>query len=72
MIKEVLDVIQQLSAEGMTSVIVTHEMGFARRIADRVVFMDAGAVVADTTPRDFFEGAEHPRAREFLAKILHQ
>jgi ABC-type polar amino acid transport system ATPase subunit len=70
MIKEVLEVIQQLSSEGMTSVIVTHEMGFARRIADRVVFMDAGMILVDATPTDFFENAEHPRAREFLAKII--
>ncbi|RYE43104.1 MAG: amino acid ABC transporter ATP-binding protein [Hyphomicrobiales bacterium] len=70
MIKEVLDVIQQLSSEGMTSIIVTHEMGFARRIADQLVFMDEGQVVYAGIASGFFENAEHPRARQFLNQVL--
>ena len=70
MIKEVLDVIQQLSAEGMTSIIVTHEMGFARRIADQIVFMDQGQLVFSGSAPDFFDRSEHPRARQFLDQVL--
>jgi polar amino acid transport system ATP-binding protein len=70
MIKEVLDVIQQLSQEGMTSVVVTHEMGFARKVADRIVFMDHGQVVENTTIDKFFGGDVSDRAKMFLEQIL--
>ena len=70
MVSEVLDVMVQLAADGMTMMVVTHEMGFARKVADRVVFMDAGEVVEDA-PRDrFFGGSTSERARLFLSKIL--
>src|SRR5258708_37301735 len=71
MIREVLDVMAELSAEGMTSVVVTHEMGFARRAADKIVFMDAGEVVETASSDQFFSGVVHERARRFLDQILH-
>jgi polar amino acid transport system ATP-binding protein len=71
MIREVLDVMAELSAEGMTSVVVTHEIGFARSVADQVVFMDSGEIVENTTTSDFFGGSVGERARRFLDKILH-
>lgn len=70
MIKEVLDVIQQLSQEGMTSVVVTHEMGFARKVADRIVFMDHGLVVENAPTDQFFGGEVSDRAKMFLEQIL--
>jgi polar amino acid transport system ATP-binding protein len=70
MIKEVLDVIQQLSHDGMTSIVVTQEMGFARRVADHIVFMDEGEVVEDATTEEFFTGAVQPRTQWFLEQIL--
>jgi glutamate transport system ATP-binding protein len=70
MINEVLDVMTGLAREGMTMVVVTHEMGFARRAADRVVFMDRGAVVEQATPTEFFQAPRSDRARDFLSKIL--
>jgi glutamate transport system ATP-binding protein len=70
MINEVLEVMQQLAREGMTMVVVTHEMGFARTAADRVVFMADGRVVEDRAPEDFFTHPESERARDFLSKIL--
>lgn len=70
MIGEVLDVMKDLANEGMTMAVVTHEMGFAREVADRVVFMDNGAVVEEGTPEHFFTSATHPRARQFLSQIL--
>ncbi len=70
MIKEVLDVIQQLSQEGTTSVVVTHEMGFARRVADRVVFMDHGEIVENAPTDQFFSGDVSERAKLFLEQIL--
>jgi polar amino acid transport system ATP-binding protein len=70
MIKEVLDVIQDLSREGMTSVVVTHEMAFARRVADRVVFMESGYIVDDAPKSDFFNGTSSERAKRFLDQIL--
>ncbi len=70
MINEVLDVMTSLAADGMTMMVVTHEMGFARRVADRVVFMDAGEIVEDTTTEAFFREPESERARQFLSKIL--
>jgi polar amino acid transport system ATP-binding protein len=71
MIREVLDVMAELSAEGMTSIVVTHEMGFARRAADRIVFMEAGEIVETATSTDFFGGTVNARARRFLDQILH-
>jgi ABC-type polar amino acid transport system ATPase subunit len=70
MIKEVLDVMVGLAREGMTMVVVTHEMGFARQAADRVVFMDAGQIIESGTPGEFFSNPRTERARGFLSKIL--
>ncbi|MET8551931.1 amino acid ABC transporter ATP-binding protein [Micromonospora zamorensis] len=70
MINEVLDVMVSLAAEGMTMIVVTHEMGFARRAADRVVFMDDGRIVESGAPDDFFAAPRTERARDFLSKIL--
>jgi glutamate/aspartate transport system ATP-binding protein len=70
MVSEVLDVMVQLARSGMTMMVVTHEMGFARKVAHRVVFMDQGEVVEDSATTTFFEGAQSPRARQFLSKIL--
>jgi glutamate/aspartate transport system ATP-binding protein len=70
MVNEVLDVMVQLAKEGMTMMVVTHEMGFARKVAHRVVFMDAGKVVEDCTRDEFFNTPRGPRAQEFLSKIL--
>ncbi|MDP9466219.1 MAG: amino acid ABC transporter ATP-binding protein [Actinomycetota bacterium] len=70
MINEVLDVMTTLARDGMTMVVVTHEMGFARRAADRVVFMDDGRIVEQAAPEQFFTNAESPRAQDFLSKIL--
>ena len=70
MINEVLDVMRQLASEGMTMVCVTHEMGFAREVADRVIFMDMGQLVEDNTPEEFFNNAKSERTREFLSKVL--
>lgn len=71
MIREVLDVITELSDEGMTSIVVTHEMGFARHAADRIVFMENGEIVEDANGEDFFGGKVNPRAGEFISNILH-
>jgi glutamate/aspartate transport system ATP-binding protein len=71
MINEVLDVMVQLATDGMTMMVVTHEMGFARRVADRVVFMDRGEIVEDTTKDEFFGSPRSERAQQFLSKILH-
>ena len=70
MINEVLDVMTGLAKEGMTMVVVTHEMGFARRAADRVVFMADGQILEDTDPETFFTAPEHERAQDFLSKII--
>jgi polar amino acid transport system ATP-binding protein len=70
MIGEVLDVMKTLAKEGMTMVVVTHEMGFAREVADRVIFMDAGAVVETGTPEHFFKNPTHERTKLFLSQIL--
>lgn len=70
MINEVLDVIKGLAQEGMTMVCVTHEMGFAREVADRVIFMDDGQLIEENTPDRFFTEASNPRTKEFLSKIL--
>jgi glutamate transport system ATP-binding protein len=71
MINEVLSVMTSLAADGMTMVVITHEMGFARRAADRVVFMSDGAIVEDATPADFFANPRSERAKDFLGKILN-
>lgn len=70
MIKEVLDVMVELAEEGMTMICVTHEMGFARKVADRVIFMDAGQIVEENNPHDFFEKPENERTKLFLSQIL--
>jgi glutamate transport system ATP-binding protein len=70
MINEVLDVMTQLAKSGMTMIVVTHEMGFARRAANRVVFMDDGQIVEDATPEEFFNNPRSDRAKDFLGKIL--
>ena len=70
MINEVLDVMTDLAKEGMTMMVVTHEMGFARRVAHRVIFMDEGQIVEAATPQDFFSSPKSDRARDFLSKIL--
>ncbi|MBY0511954.1 MAG: amino acid ABC transporter ATP-binding protein [Rhodospirillaceae bacterium] len=71
MVKEVLDIMVALAEDGMTMLCVTHEMGFARQIAHRVVFMDAGQIVEVNTPKAFFETPQHPRTKAFLGQILH-
>jgi glutamate/aspartate transport system ATP-binding protein len=70
MIKEVLDVMSDLARDGMTMIVVTHEMGFARRVANRIIFMDAGEIVETRPPETFFTAPESERARAFLSKIL--
>ncbi len=71
MVHEVLEVMSELAREGMTMLCVTHEMGFARRVADRILFMDRGAIVEDDRSERFFERPRSARAREFLSRILH-
>ena len=70
MVKEVLEVMTELAKEGMTMICVTHEMGFAREIADRIIFMDHGEILADLPPDQFFDNPENPRLKEFLSQIL--
>ena len=72
MIKEVLDVMKDLAEEGMTMIIVTHEMGFAKNVADRVFFMDRGNILEDTTPEELFNNPKHERTQEFLNKVLNR
>ncbi len=72
MIKEVLDVIIDLAEEGMTMLVVTHEMGFARTVADRVIFMDEGQIIEENTPDAFFDNPSSDRARTFISQVLHQ
>ncbi|CAN7640136.1 amino acid ABC transporter ATP-binding protein [Rhizobium sp. LjRoot98] len=71
MVKEVLDTMVSLAQEGMTMICVTHEMGFARQVADRVIFMDQGRVVEEAAPVDFFDNPQHERSRLFLSQLLH-
>ncbi|WP_223425376.1 amino acid ABC transporter ATP-binding protein [Tateyamaria pelophila] len=71
MIKEVLDVMVELAQEGMTMMVVTHEMGFARKVADRVIFMDEGAIIEDRPTTEFFDNPVSERAKDFLSKILN-
>jgi general L-amino acid transport system ATP-binding protein len=70
MVKEVLDAMLDLAGQGMTMLVVTHEMGFARSVADRVIFMDQGRIVEQNAPREFFAHPENDRTRDFLAKVL--
>jgi len=70
MVKEVLDTMVDLAHEGMTMLVVTHEMGFAREVADRIVFMDAGQIIEANTPAEFFANPQHARTRLFLSQIL--
>jgi general L-amino acid transport system ATP-binding protein len=71
MIKEVLETMVGLAEEGMTMLCVTHEMGFARKVANRVIFMDAGQIVEQNTPAEFFDNPQHERTKLFLSQILH-
>ncbi|RIY03219.1 amino acid ABC transporter ATP-binding protein [Aureimonas flava] len=71
MVKEVLDTMVSLAEEGMTMICVTHEMGFARQVADRVIFMDAGQIVEENEPNAFFSNPQHERTKLFLSQILH-
>ena len=70
MVGEVLDLIKELATEGMTMVIVTHEMGFAREVSDRILFMDGGVIAEEAPPAEFFGNPKQPRTREFLSKVL--
>ena len=70
MVGEVLDVMKDLAREGMTMVVVTHEMGFAKEVATRVVFMDGGTIIEENNPIDFFENPQNPRLKDFLSKVL--
>jgi general L-amino acid transport system ATP-binding protein len=70
MIKEVLDVMAELARSGMTMLVVTHEMGFARQVADRIVFMDAGEIVEEGAPQQFFDNPRSARTKLFLSQIL--
>lgn len=70
MVGEVLDLMKSLAAEGMTMIIVTHEMGFAKEVANRVLFIDEGLILESAPPKEFFENPQHPRLKEFLSKVL--
>ena len=70
MVREVLEFMKQLADEGMTMVVVTHEMGFAREVASRVLFMDEGKILEQNEPKAFFDHPNDPRLREFLSKVL--
>jgi polar amino acid transport system ATP-binding protein len=70
MVGEVLEVMKTLAREGMTMVVVTHEMGFAREVGDRVIFMDGGVICEQGTPKDVFEAAKSERLKAFLSKVL--
>lgn len=70
MVGEVLEVMRELAAEGMTMVVVTHEMGFAREVGNRVLFMAEGKLLEEGSPEDIFSNPQHPRLQEFLSKVL--
>ena len=70
MVGEVLDVMKQLADEGMTMVVVTHEMGFAKEVATKVLFMDGGNILEENTPKEFFENPKSRRLQDFLSKVL--
>lgn len=71
MIKEVLDVMRELARSGMTMIVVTHEMGFAKEVADRIIFFDEGRIVEENSPEQFFTNPQHERTKLFLSQILH-
>jgi polar amino acid transport system ATP-binding protein len=71
MVKEVLDVMKQLAKSGMTMLVVTHEMGFAREVGDRILFFDQGRIACDAPPEKFFGAQDNPRIRAFLGQIVH-
>ena len=71
MVGEVLGVISNLAKEGITMVVVTHEMGFAQKVATRVLFMDSGVIAEEGTPKDIFENPQNPRTKEFLSKVIN-
>ena len=71
MVGEVLDLMKEVANEGMTMVIVTHEMGFAREVSDRVLFMDDGIIAEEGTPEEIFSNPKNKRTKEFLDKVLH-
>jgi len=66
-----LEVMEELAKDGMTMIVVTHEMGFARHVADRVIFIDKGVIVEENTPEGIFANPKNPRTQEFLSKVLH-
>lgn len=70
MVGEVLTVMKELAAEGMTMVVVTHEIGFAKEVSDRVIFMDGGYIVEENTPSELFNNPKHERTKAFLSKVL--
>ena len=70
MVGEVLDVMKELAESGMTMVVVTHEMGFAKEVGSRVIFMDEGVIKEENTPAEFFANPQNPRLKEFLSKVL--
>ena len=70
MVGEVLDLMRELAKEGMTMVIVTHEMGFAREVANRIIFIDDGVIKEEASPKEFFENPKDERLKEFLSKVL--
>ena len=70
MVGEVLEVMKELAREGMTMVVVTHEMGFAKEVGNRVIFMDGGNIVEENSPAEIFENPKHPRLKDFLSKVL--
>ena len=71
MVGEVLQVIRDLADNGITMVVVTHEMGFAQKVASRVLFMDGGMILEEGTPKDIFENPQNPRTQEFLSKVIN-
>ena len=71
MVKEVLDTMVDLANDGMTMIVVTHEMGFARQVANRVIFMDQGTILEQNVPQAFFDHPQHERTKAFLAQVLH-
>lgn len=70
MVGEVLELMKELADSGMTMVVVTHEMGFAREVGTRVIFMDEGRIIEENNPKDFFENPQNPRLKDFLSKVL--
>lgn len=70
MVGEVLEIMKELADDGMTMIVVTHEMGFAKQVATRILFMDGGIIAEESSPNEFFENPKHPRLKEFLSKVL--